>query len=552
MTKAIELYRLTNGLGCRLWAIPGTAWGALTGILSDNLWQFSDDARAEIERLLAMACEIEGLIQDVAIIRALLQGGLPVNWNDINPSIWPPPYEPLERGVGTPPGGYSGGSWAEYDEGLCSSAQQLFYEQREILEQVLDLAVAAGGITVAALGVVMAALCPPLALAMEVASGVTAYLLEDAADALLDTMDGARHDIVCAIYGAANPSQAKTMVDDVVLATFGANAAWVRHLWWSTLLNDLMLGSIIIDGGTPGYCTNCEVPPTPGDTLLWEFATSPADWAYSEGHEGCDGYWDATGELMYQSVPSGIVYQWCQWEVSTQPLGYFVSADTELSFDARLVWSGQGLGGDGYCRLFLQQGTEEITRTVGIGRSGEWYLSVTDISQYVGYRLNAIRFYLRQASSTLEFDNVRVGPAPPDPNYQEWDFALGDGGWSEHELPGEATAVYDDVEGMWVLDKSTGSESAQAAIYVYHQGNPGPGDMADFVVVPLAPTGVAVFTFTGTVDDYVIVNVWQGLLPAGVQTITIPTTAPFDGIATIAEGVMFEVYALRVEYYSGA
>lgn len=423
-------YRYLPGFsGCYATPTDAGLMPALTGMISDNLWQFDDDTRPMVERWLVMACELSGLIEDVSVIRMLLSTMASPYWPELGGGVVPGPFRDLERGEGDPPGGYYGGTWEEYDEGVCRTAHSIVDQQREVIEQVLDIATYGTVITLDVLLSVMGILCPPLIVAVQFLSGLLLFIGENAADDILDALDSASGHLVCILYNAPTPAYAKNAIDDYFLENFSDDYWWLRHAWFSDMLNGILLGDYIEPGYLGVDCSDCEEPPVLGDEASWEFDADEEGWVFSAQSEYGEGMWvDDPGRIRMQ-IGGAFLYEWARYQVDTSDLDLYLTENSAIEFRGRAHLGGGGLGGEAYIRLFLQQGTESVQVTISVPRD-EWGEVYSDeLSLYPGYRVVAIRAYLVQRSSYLELDYLRVIDTTPE-LLQEWTFENDAEGWT--------------------------------------------------------------------------------------------------------------------------
>jgi len=408
MTNPIELYHLTNGTGCRLWAIPGEAWGGLTGILSDNLFQFDDASRAKIEELLGMGCEISGLIEDVSAIRSMLAGCCtPSQWESLPGNIlYPPDPLPIERGVGIPP---YGGSWEEYDSELCDYAAWTVDEHLRVLDEVAEWASWGGGIVASTLYAIMGVLCPPLTLVWGLAEALTLVVLDDALDEFRDDLAEMRQELICAVYGAYTPTEAAQNIEGVIAAHFtGAQAGILLALWNSKTINLVMGGGLVGVAIGTGDCTSCSEPAPPAQEAGWWFTTSEEGWQFTHQSPGAIGEWRDDPGRLYMWPGGEIIYRWCAWRIN--PGGLVVPVNGRLVATHRTTWN-DGAGGDTFLRVTLTPpvgGGEAIQLQTNLPRTGVWELLQVDLSEYAGYYISEVMVYLRGRSSTIEIDDVVI------------------------------------------------------------------------------------------------------------------------------------------------
>ena len=419
---------LPGFIGCYVTPTDAGLMPALTGMVSDNLWQFDDDTRPMVERWLTMACELSGLIQDVSDIKMLISTMASTYWRELGGDILPAPFGDLERGAGDPPGTYSGGTWEDYDLGVCRSAFSIVDQQREVIEQVLDIALYGTALTLDVVLSVMGFLCPPLILAAQFLSGLLVFIGENEADDILDAMDNSRDDLVCIIYNSPTPAYAKNAIDDYFLENFSPDYWWLRHVWSSDILNDILLGDYMETSYAGSDCSNCGEPPVLTDEANWEFVADEEGWLFNSQSSYGAGVWtDDPGRLRVE-LGGSFLYEWAYYQVDTEYLDLYVTENTAINFRARCLFGGGGLGGDGYVRVFLQHGTETTQATFNMPHTGEWSETFSMLSDYQGYRINAIRLYLRQRSSWLELDYLRIIDATPE-LLQEWTFDSGSEFW---------------------------------------------------------------------------------------------------------------------------
>jgi len=305
-------YRLVGAPGFRLFCISNALWPCMSGMLSDNLAQFTPEAEAlltwEVLTMSNSTC-LETLILLLEQIRDALSahnvccaGEMGVPFLEASPL-------PIERGIGDPP---IGETWEEYDSYLCKALQR----QCDLCEEAIDALTDALGVGAALglemLAVYMAPLMAPVALLLAIL-GVLAVILEDELfDQWAGELELMRYDLVCAAFLSPNPLSAKQSVNSVINSAVSPwpNKLLHKAMWSQDQLNRIFNGEIEgYEAYSDTYCETCEYPPTAewhfdgwleGWYLWEEYKTNHVDYDESVTHTP-----DGTGSLLLYGCKSG-------------------------------------------------------------------------------------------------------------------------------------------------------------------------------------------------------------------------------------------------------